>query len=162
MYISEVNNKDLNKFFFNDPKLAYLGISDDELSYMYEHKEYFMAPSSIHKGVYKGNHELIAVLKYEKFTNETVNCHVYVASKYHKNVDNIVQEVYDCIKDYLTKEGYYKALIIVPEHCVHIQKAAPKYGFQFEAKITKCYKWRQELCDLLIYSVAFQPKRGLN
>lgn len=149
--VQKVDQDVLNEFFLKDPKLAYLGVSDDELTYMYEYKEYPMCESSKYVGVDIDN-ELTAVLKFEEFTKEAVNCHVYVKSKHHGD-DPLIQCVYNKIHQYLTNLGYYKALIMVPSPCIHIQKSAPRYGFEYEATIRGCYKWRQELCDILIYSV---------
>lgn len=149
--VPNISQKEVSNLIFNDPHLVLLGASDEDIALMYKHKEYRLADGSHYVGV-KEDDELIAVIKYEYFTTHAINYHMYLASKYHHTDKPRI--VVDLLKKYVVEElGIRKVLIFVPSSCDHIHKFAPKHGLKEEGRITKCYQWREQIVDIVIYGL---------
>lgn len=142
-------------FFFSDPILILLGLSDEEMAIMHKLKKYELSEGSNYIGIQDSHDKLVAIVKYEWFTTHTINFHMYIQSKYHhtKEIKSITNFIKQYFKDTLKIN---KAIIMVPSSCDHIHSFAPKYGFKKEGHITNAYQWRQELVDIIIYGLDLQ------
>lgn len=140
----------LTDFFINDPTLCYLGLSDEQLSYMYEHKEYNPDPMSYYLGCWEGK-KLLAVIKSEKFTENAVNSHIYMSSKlHHKKMTTKIKDLY--VQYLIDNTEMTKVLVMTPETCSHVIEPLNHWGFALEGVFTNAIVWRQKLVDLHIYA----------
>ncbi len=42
---------------------------------------------------------------------------------------------------------------MVPSSCDQVHDFAPKWGWVQEGRITNCYKWREQVVDIVIYGL---------
>lgn len=152
LHISDtITQQELTEFFFSDPNIAYIGLSDEELGIMYKTKKYPLHSGSTYLGVYDGG-ELVAVAKYEMFTANCINFHMYIHSVYHNTFN--VKEYSEVIEEKLRDNpDIYKMIVMVPTPCLHVHAFAKRYGMEKEGFIKECFKWRQEVTDLTIYGM---------
>lgn len=151
MYLKDVTQEQLTEFFINDPELCYLGLDDDTLSHLYHNKEYLMSPVSFYQGVFKDD-VLAAVMKFEKFSELAVNCHMYLSSKYRSK--GFGKEFKEAVYKYVVETTTCtKALMMAPDPCNHVKRAAKSWGFIQEGKLTNCIIWRTKTVDLYIYAL---------
>ena len=144
-----VSPQQVTEFFLNDPTLICLGMPDDEMVILHETGMYPCEGTNI-DGVYDGD-TLIALNKYEYFTRETINMHFYLSSSLHGT--RKLDEIFKYMKNYYeTETELLKVLFMVPSPCAHIHGVAKRYGFKQEGHLTNCFRWRQELVDITIYS----------
>lgn len=144
----------MTEFFINDPKLCYMGLCDDDLVTLHETKKYVPHPLSLYKGICEGD-DLIAVIKFEKFSDTAVNIHLYISSKLHGKGKTI--EITDLVCKYLKDTtDMKKVLIMTPRSCVHSCKAAEARGFILEGTITSGCLWRNKVEDVLIYALSIE------
>lgn len=156
MKFKQLNEQEISDFIINDPKLAYMGFSDTELTAMYQNKKYPLAPGSYYVGI-EDDKELIAILKWEAFTEITLNIHLYIASKYHGK--GVLKDVYKFLYSHFLKETNIKKLLIMsPDCCPHTCKAAVKMGFKLQAQLANTMMWRQQLVGINIYSLDIEGK----
>ncbi len=150
--IKDVTHDVAAKFFKNDPKLAYLGCADDVLVELYHSESYSPNELSQLKGIYYDN-RLIMLFKYEPFSQVAYNCHFYLSSSLHGT--GIFNEVVKELKAWMKKEHpqITKILVMSPSSCIHVPAVVGKYGFIKEGHLTNAMIWRQQLVDLLIYSL---------
>lgn len=152
--IVDISQIELNEFFLNDPKLSYLGLPDLDLAYLYEKREFPIHPGIIHKGIFINN-ELVCVMKWEVFTAETGNFHMYVTSKLQKI--GFTPELQKIIYQYfIDNTNFIKGIIMIPSTCEHVQRSAKNFGFKVEGRLTKAMRWRKELVDIIIYAIEFK------
>lgn len=154
----QLTQQQLDEFFFSDPKLVMLGLSDEEMHYMTTNKHYYMAPGSGYLGVNDPKSgQLIGVIKYEWFTNIAINFHMYIRSELHGTSD-VTYVANEARNHFEADEWCRKVLLMVPSSCEHIMKFAPKHGFKKEGYITQCYFWRQQPVDLVIFGLNLKEK----
>jgi RimJ/RimL family protein N-acetyltransferase len=153
MRITECLNRDrISAFFFGDPKLVYLGCTDETMFEMFQKGEYNLLPDSQYVGI-EENNKLIAVVRYEYFTDQCVSMHMFMNSEFHVT-DKPTQAV-NLLKTFIKEDlEIDKVILIVPSSCVHIHKFATRHGFEQEGCIKKSCKWRQEMADLVIYGMS--------
>ncbi len=153
MYLKQIDNpKDISDFFHNNPILAYLGLSDEAVTQLYNTGEYVMLPDSLYLGAYSDDDILVGVCKFENFTSMCINSHYYISrdEKYKGCNKEIASLVYKwCIEN--TRAA--KLIIMVPETCSHILKARKFFGWKYEGTIKKCLIWRKELVDIKIFGL---------
>jgi len=138
----------VSQFFLSDPKLVCLGLPDDEMTTLFQTGQYPCEDTNI-AGVYE-NDRLIALHKFEYFTAHAINVHFYLNSELH-GTDKLGQIFY-FMKNHLEQNtNLMKVLFMVPSSCIHVQKAAEKFGLVKEGHITNVFVWRQEPCDIIIY-----------
>ena len=148
--IKDVSESELTDFFINDPKLAYLGLPDNDLVNLFYHHKYVPNSISFYKGVFEDD-RLICPFKIEFFTETTANLHLYLCSDLHKT--GKIKEVEKEIRRWFLEETYFqKVLIMAPETCDHVHGTAEYFGFVVEGRLTKAVRWRKELVDVIIYS----------
>lgn len=152
LLIKDVTHKEAAQFFLNDPKLAYLGCADDVLVELYHSQDYNPHELSRLKGIYYDN-RLIMLFKYEPFSQVAYNCHFYLNSSMHGT--GMFTEVVKFLKQYMRQQHpeVTKILVMSPSSCIHVPAVVTKYGFIKEGHLTNAIVWRQEICDLLIYSL---------
>lgn len=150
--IRKITNEEVADFFNNDPQLAYMGLSDDVLANLYHNKEYSPSEHSKLKGLYLGD-DLVFVFKYEHFTPVCLNIHCYLSSKLHHS--DALKDITEFLTLWLHDKHPWtvKIITMIPDSCEHATNAAKKFGFIQEGCLTKAIIWRQELTDLLIYSM---------
>lgn len=151
--VKNISNSEITQFFLNDPKLALLGLSDEELAVLHKTGQYLNTTNSILFGVFEDD-RLITIVKYELFTTHAINFHMYVKSEYH-HTDKILP-ISDFIRKTIKKTGMLKAILTVPSPCEHIHKFVKKFGFKEEGRITNCYQWREQVVDLVLYGLNLQ------
>lgn len=134
----------------SDPKLSYIGLSDEDLSYMYTYNAYYLKKNAQYKGIYS-ERELICIAKYEPFSENTVNVHIYTASRFHKK-NHYTKEAHSEFYNYLRDNtGYERILCMVPACCFHVVGAIESFGFKLEGNISRSILWRRTTVDLLMY-----------
>lgn len=150
--IKEITNKQAAEFFLNDPKLAYLGCADDVLVNLYYTQEFIPHEISQLKGIYNDN-QLIMLFKYEPFSSVAYNCHFYLNSALHGTGQ--FNEIVLYLKQWMHENNpeVKKILVMTPSSCTHVPAVVSKYGFIKEGHLTNAIIWRQQLVDLLIYSL---------
>ncbi len=147
----DITEKEVTDFFLHDPNVCYLGLSDVDLHELYEDKIYRLKDNTIYKGIYLKD-ELISILKYEAFTQQTVNLHFYLSSKLHKKgyARGVEQAIYNYFIENTTA---IKAILMTPQTCTQVQGPAIGFGMELEGRIKKAIVWRNELMDILIYGI---------
>lgn len=149
MMIKQINNADIVKeFFLDDPKLAYLSLPDGALVDLANNK-YAVNSNERLIGLYLDN-KLIAVGRYESFTDCAVTYHLYINSALHGT--SVLDEINKIAHEYLKELNYKTAIVFTPSSCVHVHKAAEKRGYVLVGNIPSSQIWRQQLVDTLIYS----------
>ena len=144
-----VLQSEIDSFFKEDPTLAYLALSDNDLCELYETKSLAIKDSSVYFKVCDGS-DIVSIIKCEKFSEMAVCAHVYVASRYHHK--GVYPKVCDLLVDYLLEHtGFTKVVLTVPKPCEHVSKAAIKYGMRLEAELKDIVIWRQKVVNLLYY-----------
>jgi hypothetical protein len=149
--LKEISLKDVNDFFKNDPQLAYLGLSDMALDYLYHKGTIIVSDEALLFGVYSDN-ELIAHLQAEPWSDVCVNMHMYVSTKLHHS--GTIRQVKDqMIKYLLDNTRYSKAVLFIPSACPHVIEVAKAFGLNHEGTISNCMVWRQKVVDMVIYGL---------
>ena len=149
MQVISLTEQDISKFFTEDPKLCYLGLPDEDLVSLYQHEELLWSQTSQVFGITE-NDKLVSIVKWEYFTKNTINLHMYVGTAFQgkKSLD-----IANFVKEYLRDNTkYLKVLLMVPSTCEHVTNFAKYFGFELEGNITKSYTWRNTLVDILIFS----------
>lgn len=153
----DLSEQEISDFFINDPRLAYLGLSDKTLTYMYNYNIYEVNKNSKYAGIYDDNNHLVAIFKWELFTDVTITLHLYVSSVLHST--GILYKIKEEMYDFFSKSTSFKKVIVpVPSNCPHVIKACEKLGFIHESTLTDCTMWRQELIDLLFYTMKLKEE----
>lgn len=135
----------------SDPKLAYLSLSDEELYQLHKTGEYPIEDTSLYTGLAEDD-KLVAILKWEWFSSVALNMHLYLRSELHHT--GLLGRIYAFLYGHFKENtNIQKLLFMVPESCEHVHGAAKKYNLVQEGRIKKCCKWRNELNDVLIYSI---------
>lgn len=156
--VSDVTQDEITAFFLSDLNLLILGVSDEEIHLFRTTGQYPMSPSSNYLGIRSSEGELMAVVKYEWFTTHCANFHMYVQSKLHGTPK--VTELCNLIRQHFEEMEYaHKVILMVPSTCEHVIKFAPKHGWVKEGCITKCYFWRQQPVDLVIFGLNLKENR---
>lgn len=152
MQIKELTKQQISDFFTSDPNLMYLGLSDEEIVVVYMSGAYPVNDTSTYLGFYRED-ELIGMAKFERFTTEAVNLHIYIRTIHqHQNITMQIKKV--LTKYLLENTSYIKALIMTPDlGCQQIHDKMEKLGFSKEGHITKCFKWRTEEVGIIIYGL---------
>lgn len=149
MIIKQIDNADIVKeFFLADLKLAYLSLPDSALVDLAKN-QYVVNSNERLIGFYSDN-KLIAVGRYESFTECAVTYHLYINSALHGT--STLNEINEIAHQYLKELGYKIAIVFTPSSCVHVHKAAEKRGYVLNGRIPNGQIWRQQLVDTLIYS----------
>jgi hypothetical protein len=152
-----ITPEEVTDFFLSDPKLICLGMADDEMIILHETGQYPCENTNI-EGVYD-NEELIALNKFEYFTRNTINMHFYLKSSLHGS--GKLDEIFKFMKThYEQNTDLIKVLFMVPSVCESVHWVAQKYGFKQEGYITKCFTWRKQLTDIVIYSQELNRERN--
>jgi L-amino acid N-acyltransferase YncA len=113
-----------------------------------KHKEYELHKNSVYIGV-KENCDIIAILKYERFTELALNIHIYTHTwLQHKGTMVGIRKT---ILDYCETQPVNKLIIMAPEPCTQVIKAALRYGFKNEGQLTKVTMWRNQIVDLILF-----------
>ncbi len=151
MELKALSGEQIQNFFLSDPNVSYLGLADENLESMYREGKYLQSDTSYILGIYNDG-ELIALFKWELFTLQTINIHLFISTKYQKqgNMTNIFNHMH---KHLLEKTEFEKVITMVPSPCEHVWKPLEHLGFTREANLTKCLKWRQAIVDMFIYSI---------
>ena len=156
MEIRTATQASIDRFFKEDPQLAYLGLSDEELSGMFQDETYKMNNYSTYLSVQKDD-KMVGLLKYEWFTTHCINFHMYIATNMRDK--RSLLPISQAIKNYCVNEiDAMKAILMVPSTCEHIHNFVERWGFKKEGVITDCYQWRQETVDLIIYGINISRK----
>lgn len=151
MKYKELTQEEISDFLMNDPNLAYMGLPDTDLIYMYEHKEYMPHPGSMYIGIEKDD-ELIGILKWEYFSDVSITVHPYISSK-HQN-KGLAKEMAIFVKEQLMKDTKVKKILaFIMEPCEPAIRAVKACGFRQEGFITKCTIWRNELVGIYIFGL---------
>ncbi len=147
----DISEAQITEFFLNDPNVAYLGLPDDDLQELFYNKTYTLKDNTIYKGIYLKD-ELVSILKYEAFTRQTVNLHFYLSSKLHKKgyARGVEQAIYDY---FIENTKAIKAILMTPQSCTQVQGPAIGFGMVLEGRLTNAIVWRNEVMDVLIYSI---------
>lgn len=155
MRIDDVSNVQAAKFFLSDPALITLGLCDELIVELHEHRTY-TPPNCLLKGVYKpsayGNpEELICIIKYELFTSIAVGVHFYI--KTSLQCKGLCLEIQKLAQEYCNKEYPFlsKLQVWVPDPCNHVKKACEKFDMELEGIVKKSVIWRTKVVDLYIY-----------
>jgi len=148
MIITVIDSDVVKEFFLADPKLAYLSLPDAALVDLAKNK-YEVYSNERLIGFYSDN-KLIAVGRYESFTDCAVTYHLYINSALHGTP--VLNEINEIAHDFLRKLNYKVAVVFTPSSCVHVHKAAEKRGYALNGRIPNGQIWRQQLVDTLIYS----------
>ncbi len=139
-------------FFFSDPSLAFMGLSDEELALMYTTKLYLLDDTSHYLAVRDDKNILVCIVKYDWFTTHCVNLHMYISTKFHGTEE--VRKITEIIEQYgKDHPKMLKAVLMVPSSCDQVHDFAPKWGWVQEGRITNCYKWREQVVDIVIYGL---------
>lgn len=147
----DVTQKQLTELFQSDPALCYLGLSDSDMNSLYYNKEYPIADNSKYIGLYHDD-EFIGFFKLEMFTEITVCCHVFVKTTLQRK--GSTANIWPTIRRYIIDNSKARKVIsVVPAPCRHVQKAVLKLGAVLEGTLAKACIWRQEIVDLLFYSI---------
>lgn len=157
MNFKELTDDEISDFIINDPKLVYMGFSDQELVTMYETKRYTPNPASTYIGIEEDN-VLVCVLRWELFTHLTVSIHPYISSSLHGK--GMLSKVYSFLYNHFLEDTIItKVIAFVTEPCTHAMKACEKHGFVQEGYISKCVTFRKELCGIYIYGLDLGNKK---
>ncbi|CAB4120947.1 hypothetical protein UFOVP1_48 [uncultured Caudovirales phage] len=150
--IKEIPQQELNEFFLQDPVLCIQGLPDHKLVDLHEKKEYIKDDISNILGVYYEEH-LIFIFVYNYFTDICINVHFYLSTKHQSTA------VFECIqkelREYLLEHvpKVTKIIAMTPGCCKHIQGACLKFGFTKAGHIEQAMTWRNQIEDILIYSL---------
>jgi L-amino acid N-acyltransferase YncA len=148
MELIPVTKEQITAFFMADPELCMQGLCDADLVHMHKHKEYELHKNSVYIGV-KENCDIIAILKYERFTELALNIHIYTHTwLQHKGTMVGIRKT---ILDYCETQPVNKLIIMAPEPCTQVIKAALRYGFKNEGQLTKVTMWRNQIVDLILF-----------
>lgn len=147
---SDVNQEEATAFFMSDTKLALMSLDDADLATLVNDEVFPLDTRAF--SVINDDDELCAIIKYEYFTRQSINIHLYVKRRFHHTAEppEIVKAVKQYIKDELKIN---KLLLVLPAPCTHVIGFAKKVGFEKEAHIKNSYVWRQQLVDLIIYGI---------
>lgn len=150
MKVCLISQNDLTEFFITDPKLMLMGLSDEELALFYKNKKYFINNYSNYMGIKNDDNNLIAIFKWENFTINTLNLHVYITTKLQNKI--ITKTIISLIRDYFLKNSdCNKIIFMVPEPCTHVIKFLTRLGISQEGYLKNSYYWRQKLTGIFIF-----------
>lgn len=147
-----VTEQEATEFFFSDPKLVLLGLSDEEIVEMYRTKTYELLPDTYYLSIKNEAGKIVCIVKYEYFSSITVNYHMYVSTSEQNNAE-LYAQIIPMIKKYGTEQDIHKAILIVPSTCTHVNNFAIKSGFEIEGRLKNSFQWRNSLVDLIIYGI---------
>lgn len=157
MELVPVTQEQLTEFFLSDPELCMQGLCDADLVALHQTKEYSRNTNSVYIGV-KDNCDIIAILKYERFTELALNIHIYVHTwLQHKGT---MVEIRNTILAYCENQPVEKLIIMAPEPCEHVIRAALRYGFVKEGQLSKVTKWRGLVVDLVLFGYHLREARN--
>lgn len=152
MKFKELTEDKISDFIINDPKLVYLGFSDQDLVQMHQEGKYECSPGSYYIGIEDENEELICILKWELFERQVVSVHTYVKSSLHGK--GAINKIYHFLYNHFVENtDIRKVIIFAPEPCIHVIKAAKKLGFKKEGYISNACTWRKEVQGIFIYGL---------
>lgn len=147
--LSPMNEEDVATFFLSDPKLALLGLPDEELHLLRTEQKFKLEGSCQAEGVYEDG-ELIGVLMWNMFTNMVINMHLYLSSHFHGS--GKFKDVHGSIISWAKETPFLKRIVVFsPSTCIHIHKAMEGVGFELEGIMPSAIEWRQEVVDLFIF-----------
>lgn len=152
MEFRDINDKELTEFFLSEPQLVLLGMPDEEMIYLHEHKEFKCGAGSYFVEILGDNGESLGVIRWEFFTPISIVVHMFLRHKYHHST--VLKDIYQFIYRHLLENTKVRKMIaFITSSCIHVVKAAEKLGFTKNGSIPNCLVWRNEVVGLDIYSV---------
>ena len=149
--VKDISREDAEQFFLKDLELCKRALTDAELDNIMALSEYTPFDSSRFIGIIHDN-ILIGVIKYEEFTNITVNLHLYLLSFLHGK--DVFKDIHQPVTEWFIKNtGYKKAVVLAPGCCSHVHGAAEIAGFKLEGKLEKAIEWRDKDEDIYVYAL---------
>lgn len=150
-FVEDVTESELTNFFIEDPRLAYLALSDTDLTQLHEEKRLGKSYNSAYFKVTKKD-EIVSIIKCEKFSELAACTHLYIKSKYHHT--GLYPKVCDLLVNHILAVTDFKKIILtVPKPCEHVGRAAVKYGMRLGAELENIVIWRQKPVNLLYYTL---------
>lgn len=149
LYIASINSYIMTQFLLSDPKLIAMSMSDDALKDL-DKGLGFSTNSKTILGVYTEEKELICCYLVSLFTNETLELHMYLATKYHHS--GVARKAFFTLIKYFKEHTTYTGIFtMAPTMCTHIGPTVLSWGFKFIGILPKAMIWREKLQDLNIY-----------
>ena len=149
MIVISITPKDISDFFLSDPKLMLLGLPDEDIGLLYTTGTLPIHPASVYKGMYEED-ELVAIVKWELFTSNSINMHIYIKS--NRQHEGLLGSIESSLERWLIENTELtKVIFMVPEPCTHVHKAMVNYGYVKEGLITNSFQWRQSQVGLVLY-----------
>ena len=105
-----VTEQEATEFFFSDPKLVLLGLSDEEIVEMYRTKTYELLPDTYYLSIKNEAGKIVCIVKYEYFSSITVNYNMYVSTSEQNNAE-LYAQIIPMIKKYGTEQDIHKAIL---------------------------------------------------
>ena len=115
-----------------------------------------MSPNAIFKGIYEHDtcdtRKLVAIARFEKFSDLACNFHLYVHTWLQKQ--GVATRAKDLAYNYVRDTtNMTKVIVMPPAVCEHVIAAAISWGCEHEATLKNCMTWRNKPVDLHIYSL---------
>jgi len=147
---SDVNQEEATSFFMTDTKLALMSLDDADLATLVNDEVFPLDARAF--SVRNDDDELCAIIKYDYFTRQSINIHLYVKRRFHHTAEP--KEIVKVVKHHIKNQLHInKLLLILPAPCTHVIGFAKKVGFEKEAVMKNSYIWRQQLVDLIVYGI---------
>ena len=156
--IQNVTKEEAEKFLLADPVLCERALPDDELDMIQTCGEYSPNENANFIGICHDG-LLISVTKWEYFTDVTANLHTYIMSPLHGK--NVTYDIQLALKQwFITNTPLVKIVIIAPESCTNVHKAADISDFVLEGVLPKSVLWRGKVEGLRIYGLDLDRLRS--
>jgi hypothetical protein len=151
MIIKEISREDLNEFFMNDPKLCYIGLSDNSMATLYHHGHVELPSLCVIYGIYRED-ELVCCVRSDPWSEIATCLHIYISTKLHGT--DTSKEIQKLVAGHIKDNTVYtKIIICTPSPCLNVIGAANTFGLKLEGRITNCVIWRQKPADMLIFGL---------
>ncbi len=150
MIIRKIDLGVVTDFFTIDPRLCKMALPDPDLISVCLQGKYLAEENSHHLGLYS-DENLIAVLRYETLTDETIKTHLYIHSWLHGN--GLRQKLQDQIEQYFLDNTKVKLFTMdVPASCTQVHKSI-KDDPKWEKSGTFIGEWRQKSEEFIVYNL---------
>jgi RimJ/RimL family protein N-acetyltransferase len=143
---------DFNEFLLANPALCAMSIPDQGLDYLHNTGRWNLRDGSKFMAIYQNN-VLCGYFRYTFYTEISLDVHMYV--KIEHQGKKLVKRLMPILKKYFAKHEPHvtKIVSMTPSVCHIVIVALNAYGFKLEGHLTKCLKWRNELVDMLIFTL---------
>jgi len=149
----------INEFFMNDKRVAFLGLPDQSLDYLYHKGTVIIAPHTDLLGIYDNNNKLMTVVEINKWNDVCGVINLNLSTDLHHT--GTFRQVAQNMRQYLIEHTTYKTLLMyVPTSCPQVTNVAEVLGWKHECTIDNCLIWRLKEVGMIIYSTYLNREKN--